>query len=219
MNTTTGTDPAGLAASLDETARAISTLLTAEAPAPTGRSYLQPVMGLLTEAPPVVRDLSTRLAPLADPGPTQLPATTATHFALASHLLALGQLTDGLDDFTTAVENICAYAHLPLGPTGTPGQSRSVEDSHPQPGETGEPEYASAEEWAQITAAATAAGLPPQDYAQALRTAVTAAHSIRAICSDAAGALHADAARLRTEPANPGLPTALQALVNTGNAA
>jgi hypothetical protein len=213
MNTTTSPDPAGLAASLDETARAISTLLTAEAPAPTGRSYLQPVMGLLTEAPPVVRDLSTRLAPLADPGPTQLPATTATHFALASYLLALGQLTDALDDFTTAVENICAYAHLPLRPTQAPGRA---EGGHPRPGE---PEHASAEEWAQITAAATAAGLPPQDYAHALRMALTAARAIRAVCSDAAGALHADAARLRTEPTNPGLPTALQALVNTGNAA
>ncbi|MEC3996120.1 hypothetical protein VSR01_22415 [Actinacidiphila sp. DG2A-62] len=102
-----------LADLLTGAACSVSALVSAEYPTPAARSYLHPVLGVLSAGPAVVSELNDRLE---DVLAEAWPDTPAGLFALASYAAALGWLTESLAELTDTVDHICIQVGIPAGP-------------------------------------------------------------------------------------------------------
>lgn len=185
---------AELAELLTGAAQSISGILSAEYPTPAARSYLRPVLGVLSAGPRVVGELTDRLESLfAEP----LPASSAGLFTLASYASALGWLTESLVELTGTVDLI-------------PGQIDAVTEavlaSAEAPGPAGAQElfvdfdvYFTDEELDGLGDAAAAAGLTVEAYAAAAGLAHAAALNFQAACAEITSGLSEDARYIQAE--------------------
>ena len=207
---------AELAELLTVAAQSISGVLSTEYPTPTARSYLRPVLGVLSAGPRVVGELTDRLEALyTEP----LPATSAGLFTLASYASALGWLTESLVELTTAVDLI-------------PGQIDSITEAviagAEAPGLAGTDELFEQfdvsftyEEPDGLVEAADATGLTVEAYVAAAGLAHAAARTFHVACAEITSGLHEDARYVQAEAMDhaatgegPGsLPTLVRALL------
>ena len=207
---------AELAGLLTGAARSISGILDAEYPTPAARSYLRPVLGVLSAGPGCVGELTDRLEALfAEP----LPASSAGLFTLASYASALGWLTESLVELTATVDLI-------------PGQidavTEAVRISTEAPGPAGTDELFkdfgvcfTDDEVDTLAEAADAAGLTIEAYVAAAGLAHAAALDFRTACAEITSGLSEDAHYVQIEAADhastgegPGsLPTLVRSLL------
>lgn len=207
---------AALADLLTSAAQSISGILSAGYPAPATRSYLRPVLGVLSAGPGVVGELTDRLEALfAEP----LPASSAGLFTLASYASALGWLTESLVELTTRVDlisgQIDAVTEAVLASAETPGPAGADElfgDFDV---------YFTDDELNNLNDAADATGLTVEAYVAAAGLAHAAAMDFQAACAEITSGLSEDAKYVQAEAADyastgegPGsLPTLVRSLL------
>ncbi|AEW95143.1 MULTISPECIES: hypothetical protein [Streptomycetaceae] len=176
-----------LAGLLSDAAQSVSEILTAEYPTAASRSYLHPVLGVLSAGPRVVRELNDRFEGFLAAEP--VPATPAGLFTLASYASALGWLTESLAELTTSVDRICTRVGMPTAP---PDPAFTTQAGGEQETEF---DFAfSALEMGAIRTAAEAAGLTPGDYIGVLSESLLAASRITDACMEISSGLLEDAA-------------------------
>lgn len=184
-----------LAGLLTEAARSVSGILLTEYPTPPSRSYLHPVLGMLSAGPQVVGELTDRLEGfLAEP----LPASSAGLFALASYASALGWLTESLAELTASVDQICTHVGIPTAPPNPALPTVPPQEPHGDAFDFG----FSALELAAIRTAADEAGLPSEEYVQVLSQSLLAAARITDACLEIASGLDQDAQFVLGEATN-----------------
>lgn len=178
---------AELAGLLTGAAHSVSSILAAEFPTSSARSYLHPVLGALAAGPDVVKELARGLEDFLD---EPMPDTRAGLLTLVSQAAALGWLTESLGELIDAVDRICARAGIPAeapGSSPVPGGSGRDDDAEESAFEF------SGLELVALRAAGRAAGLSSVEYVEVLSQSLLAAVGIAEACTDIAGYL-ADAA-------------------------
>ncbi|NEA56595.1 hypothetical protein G3I60_21260 [Streptomyces sp. SID13666] len=175
-----------LAGLLTEAGQSISGILLAEYPTPASRSYLHPVLGVLSAGPRVVGELTDRLEGFLD---EPLPASSIGLFTLASYASALGWLTESLAELTSTVDQICTHVGIPATPPDPAVLAPSPQEEDGEGFDFG----FSALELAAIRTAAEAAGLASDEYVQVLSQSLLAAARITDACMEIASGLDEDA--------------------------
>ncbi|MBM9508019.1 hypothetical protein [Actinacidiphila acididurans] len=185
---------ADLAELLTGAAQRISDLISAEYPAPVGRSYLRPVLGPLSAGPGIVGELTERLEGLfAEP----LPTSSASLFILASYASALGWLTESLVELTETVALVPGLldtvTEAVLNHSEVPGPHRVEELIQ---------DFAALftdDEWNSMLGAAEATGLPAEAYVITAGVVSAAALTFRTDCEEIASGLREDASYVATQ--------------------